>query len=220
MNRVDFIPLSFRKARARRRAIGRCVMLLVAVVASMGCWIVFSQRHMDGLKHRRIALRQRIAEVEHQRAEQPITLDEGIASAAQVRLVRKLHPPLPTILIVAAVSEVMPTSMGLHSFSMTCEVVEPASLDQRKRERAKSRTDNSPAKPVLVVLEGIAPDDLAIARFIGRLDQQQLFRNVKLGYSRPTEDGALEAREFQITAEIPVNRRYEINNRPGVAHAD
>jgi hypothetical protein len=61
-----------------------------------------------------------------------------------------------------------------------------------------------------------------VADFVGRLSDYPLFSNVKMLYSRAVVAGELQAREFRIELEVPLDRDYRMAAAPRleVAHAD
>ncbi len=68
---------------------------------------------------------------------------------------------------------------------------------------------------------GLAPTDMEIADFVGRLSSYPLFTNVKMDYSRAVQVKELKAREFHVQFEVPLDRDYKLVHGAGeVARAD
>ena len=52
-------------------------------------------------------------------------------------------------------------------------------------------------KRVLLVIDGMAPNDVDVANFIGQLSACPLFEDVHMGYAKTVRFRGAEAREFQ-----------------------
>jgi hypothetical protein len=68
-------------------------------------------------------------------------------------------------------------------------------------------------------MTGLAPSDVEVADFVGRLSDSPLFTSVKMGYSRAAQAGKLRARQFSIDLEVPLDREYRPAGKE-VADAD
>ena len=107
----------------------------------------------------------------------------------------------------------MPRSIGLYEMKVVSPAVEPP--EPPKKTGASVNGPSRAAKPggkaqsipnVKLELAGVAPTDAAVARFVRRLGELPIFADVDVSYIRPVEVRDLQAREFEITAEIPAHR--------------
>jgi len=68
-----------------------------------------------------------------------------------------------------------------------------------------AKTDARPTDPVLdrgptrVVLTGVAGTDVQVGVLFGRLAEAPLFHDVKLSFSRETQQAGRQMREFELT---------------------
>lgn len=215
MTKINFIPTTYTRSCVRRRETVRCGSLLGVTVLLAGCWMLFARQQHADLDQRLAELDARIAGLTDVGEEVP----SGQSSSPQLVMLRRLQPPLSTTSMVATVVELMPESATLTRFLLEVPPVDPVPVDPAQQRRSASRRSTKP-DPMRLTLEGIAPDSVTIARLIGQLDEHPIFFDVELGYSRPAEGGTLIAREFQITATTPVDRRYEAIERAQVSHAN
>lgn len=143
-----------------------------------------------------------------------------LGQSKQMELYDKLKQPLPTSSVLAAVAGLMPPSMGLTSLSIVGEPVRVTPKSTTKSNRPQKHTPKDSQPPIRMLLEGLAPNDLTVAQFIGRLDDRVIFENVEMAYSQPTKRGQLLGREFRVTAEIPLNRTFVIHGQKKVSRED
>ncbi len=208
---LNFTPDSVMQARARRPRLIRAAALSGALLALMVGWVMWSWQQIDQLDEQLAGLRQQTATKNQQSV---------LARRKQHRALRDdLKAPVPVSSAIATIAELMPASMGLTQWSWTAPPAEPKPL---KKTRSRKRRRGPEQVPTIKLsLTGMAPNDLAIARLIGRLDERPLFANVELVYSQALETDELMARQFQITAQVPLNRPYQLQEpQAEVAHAD
>lgn len=217
MSEINFIPESFIRARARARMMLRSALLLACVAAAMGIWFVLfnSQSHAE-LDDYLANLDAQIVTIMEQNREQSTRRMEHRRLSDEIELRARLRTPLPMTYVLRAIVETMPGSVGLRSVSIFGDPV--SSPAQTRRKRA-SKSLPRPLPPLRVLIEGLAPDDVTIAKIVGGLDKRPAFERVELGFSRPVEGGDLVAREFQITARIPLDRTYVLEHEGGAADA-
>lgn len=220
MNQINFIPNSYFRARALRRSLIRHAVVVVIGVLLMGGWYTTARKEVLSLDWELTALAQQALVVEEEAQRQAVDRVQRLASSKQARARDRLKTAVPTTSIMALIAELMPPSMGLKSLTLLGEPVNPAPIQKKKPRPAKKASQAQTVKPLRLLLEGFAPNDLTIATFIGRLDKRPLFDNVELAFSRPVRREALLAREFQITAEIPLNRSYLLESGQKVLLAD
>jgi len=203
---INFIPDSVIQARARRRLIVRSFVMLACLAAAMGAWFKTSRMYDPAPQDTYLAsLETQIAAMLEQSQEIAARQKQHRERSEEVAVRERIAAPLPATFVIAAVVETLPPSIGLSSLSLVDTPVEP--IAKHSREAATGSAPH-PNRPLRVHIEGLAPDDVTIAKVLGRLDERPPFGNVELGYSRPLEGAELMARAFRITAEIPLDRRY------------
>ncbi len=220
MKRINFIPDSVPRVDATGRLWIRCGLFLLAGLILIGSWYVRAHRQIAALDQKLNVLDQQeqIARAVDEKAD--AGRRQRLKWSKQEILYDRVRMPVPTTSAMAAVAKLMPPVMGLTSFSLIGEPIDPT-LPRSKKKRRSSKNRASPTVgPLRLVLQGVAPNDLSIAEFIGRMDQRPLFVNVELTYSRPVERDTQIAREFQITADIPLDRKVRLEKQRRVSRAD
>jgi Tfp pilus assembly protein PilN len=203
------------RAQARRRFIVRSGLLLVGVPAVMALWLTFApERRLQQLDTELAALDAQIATMSASMEEETVVVTD------QMSFCERLQSPVPCASIAAVIADVMPPSVGLTRFGLTGVPVQPVPIKAQNQAGGKTAEAGPRKRAISLVLEGVAPDGVPVARFLGGLDEHPIFEHVELGYSRPVEGDALHGCEFQITAEIPIDRTYMARQQTEVADAN
>ena len=201
MNLVDFLPEGVRVQRRQRKALLRQVVL--AVFASM-CLVVLLQ-----IRHGQIATAQ--AELS--------LLDTKLAMvSAEASKRTELEFQISELLVKKDIDEqlgmrisvldVMGELQRLTGPELTLTSLELVAMEVQDREAMVnlSRGPISAAevapqstRRIKLVLTGVAPSDIAVASFIGKIAASPFFEKIGMGYSRNIEYQGCKAREFQVT---------------------
>lgn len=214
------MPDTFHRAHTIRRMWIRCGILVLVGLVLMASWHVRARRKLVKLDQQLAALdlQEQIAKRKSEKAAEGRI--QKLTRSKQRTVHDRVKTPVPTTSVMALVAEVMPPAMGLTSFSLVAEPVKPASVKAKKTRRSPKSAPSQHLAPMRLVMEGVAPSDLSIAKFIGHMDERLLFVNVELAFSRPVKRDSLTAREFQVTAEIPLDRTYRLESGRKVSRAD
>lgn len=216
---VNFVPSWYLERRHRRAVAQRMSLLLVALVAVMVMLVVGTWRNGQELRRYHAALTEQIQASQHQESELNKLRCERQALSAQVALNRKLALPIGMSPIVATLAAMTPDSIMLTEVQAMIKtesrtrVITPA--DQSPNGRAVTRAE--PYKIVVIELDGVAPTDVEIANYVGRLAAANLFRNVKMLYSRVGQLDQAVTRQFKLTLEVPLDRTYRRILSPEIA---
>lgn len=195
---IDFLPASYRQMRLRKqqRVWRRCALgaLLVLIVAG-----ALGQRqtraHLDQTKDKLRAHADRMAAQvgDPEKLKQEIVrLDEEANLLAYLRL------RVPSTRILAAVTNALPQYVTLTEFHLQFEALPPP---PGRTQQAAAPPVNQPATPekkspeqldlealrkmseetgLVVLLQGVAPDDIVIAGYLATLQQTGVFAEVSL----------------------------------------
>jgi Tfp pilus assembly protein PilN len=127
---------------------------------------------------------------------------KALAASLAVREAVTLRLPVTTAL--GAACNALPDSVVLTRVS-----VEPPQLQLPTGDKKAKPTPRTAAAPVMKVgLEGLAVEDVEIARLVSVLSSNPLFKNVKLKSSRGVKVGELNRSEFQVDLEVPLDREF------------
>ena len=220
MKRINFMPEEEKTAIGQQGLAIKCVVLILVCGLAIMAWHHLARQKID-LADRELGLVDQQVQVARAKAQKVVVgTTKRLGVSKQVKLYDMLKQPIPTSSVLAAVAELMPRSMGLTSLSLVGEPVRAAPTGVNKSKRSQKQSLKGEVPPIRMLLEGLAPNDLAIAQFVGRLDDRVIFENVEMAYSRPAKRGILLGREFRITAEIPLDRTYVIRGQKKVSRED
>jgi len=206
---IDFLPEKIRIQRARRKNLARLAYLLCAcgfgmvAIACVGHSRKASARDQRTMldkcsenTRQQLALRETL-ELEEAKLNIKKEIDEELGSRVNTRD------------IFAELSRLLPKSMSITKFSLEATEVPvkvqraidtEASNRPRPAEPAKEKVKM--VKRVTVAIEGLAPNDVDVANFIGQLSACPLFENVDMGYTKTVQFRGREAREFQARCHL------------------
>jgi hypothetical protein len=127
-----------------------------------------------------------------------------------------LSEPVSTPAVLALLSRLVPETVALTQIAVEMSSLpEPGTIGEKP-----PATPVKPAerRPIRIGLTGVARTDADVARCVTRLSEHALFANVKLARSRQVLDGGPPRVSFNIMLEIPVNRKFIVDEKE-VAHA-
>jgi len=224
MSKVNLLPESYRRRVAQRAAFRRsAVWGILLLVVGIG-WFAASRVEARQVQ-RRLALEQQQLTLELQQGK---VLDRFTAlhreSQAHEDLLSDLEEPVPIVAILATLARAVPEEVVLN------RLVVDAANDTR--DGGNSGTSNAPAasrqpgtsktsiaRPMEIELGGLAHSDREVVRCLSRIAEQPLFANVKLTKSRHVQDSGSARVAFQITLDVPVNRKFVVAEKDG-SHGD
>lgn len=224
MNEINFLPQSYYRRRRRRR---RIVLEALAIMALAGCltaWFIAGAETLKELGAYAAEIEAEGTVAQNQLKELAALQAEHHDLAGQMRIHHQVALPVSFTNVLAAIAQATPESIAYSDLRLECRrpvPAPPARLEtpHRKRGRAAPKPVAHDADAVRIELTGLSPDDRRIADLVGRLADHPLFKQVKLEFSRSTEQDSLIARRFRITMVVPLDRDYR-DKREEVAHAD
>ncbi|MEM1381888.1 MAG: PilN domain-containing protein, partial [Pseudomonadota bacterium] len=127
-------------------------------------------------------------------------------------LKRELDPPLTYHQVVAALGHALPEGIAVTELSMMSvrPKPEPVAVEESSGRTRKKKSEENVYEPHLIGIElqGLAPDDLAVALLVSTLDEHPMFERVTLRSSEGVNTRGLIAREFSLTATIDLDREF------------
>jgi Tfp pilus assembly protein PilN len=228
MNTVNFLPQSFFRRRHRRRRILIESAMVVVVAACAATWALMGDGSLDRLRDYAAEIEAEGTAAQRQLKELAALQSEFRDLSEQLRIHHQVMLPVGFGQILSSISRLTPDSIAYSDMRFECKRPAPPprltedELKQKRSPRAKIAAPKADA--IHVELTGLSPDDRRIADLVGKLAEHGLFTEVKLEFSKATEQDSLIARKFRVTMSVPLDRNYRITSRPagkeGVANAD
>ncbi|MEM8783525.1 MAG: hypothetical protein AAGE65_11810 [Planctomycetota bacterium] len=217
MSEINFLPQSYRDRLSRRvRHVREAVAVLTAVIV-LGVWWAYDANELIELRGASRFAEDRLAAALS--TEQIVNeLEQRRTKLVdQRRLQREISVPIRHHQIVRVLGGLFPESVTLTRLALENDrpepkpYVEPSADADRDNQpsfgsREQARTATTETDRVLVELEGLAPDDIAVAEVIAALSGHPLFDGVKLHASKYLETRGVAARSFRITGQIDLHR--------------
>jgi hypothetical protein len=192
------------------------------MLVGMGILWTLTQEQRNQLVLYRNTLQQQAVAAENQLLEVNKLQAAKADLVRQVRLYQKLARPIGFSQISASLGGLTPESVFLSQLNIQTDVqtrtrvVQNDSLPKGAKPQAVSES-----YPVISIeLEGYAPSNVEIANYIGKLAGCNLFRNVKMVYSREGKVGSAITRQFKLSMEVLLDRDYRMESIEEVAHVN
>lgn len=187
----NFLPDDYLRRRRRRREMVLCASLFVAVLSAVGAAYWISGRSLRDVQQRDATMEREYCEVAA-RIERVRQMREQQADVVQhAELAASLLEKVPRSNILAEVTNSMPAGLWLQDFSL----------------------DSSPC--IHLKLTGVAGNEVQVARFITRLNQSRILRDVDLLTSDAYQEQRQTLRRFRI--EMTVDPEAEVRDDPALA---
>ncbi len=214
---IDLMPRNCREVLNRRRMVRRwsLVYVLTATALFGTYWFLSLANRVRGQERDSLAIKMKI---NWSRSEVVNTLLKEIEEVeAAVTRYNRLAWPVRASEVIDAIAAAAPPAVSLSELSITPREEKPSS---RQAAQGKSSGRNSapanapgaapdPPRALMVIeMEGVAPDDTAVARFVSGLDSHALFSRVTLDFTRAKPLGGVEVRNFRVTTEVDLSLRY------------
>lgn len=108
--------------------------------------------------------------------------------------------------VIGVLEPVIPDSTTLTSLTFVPRE-EKVAAPAKKGEKKKGKKDS--VRSILAIqIEGVARDDLDVARLVSALDDHALFSTVSLDFARSCDVDGVDARAFRLSCEIDLDKRY------------
>ncbi|MBL0926413.1 MAG: PilN domain-containing protein [Phycisphaerales bacterium] len=220
---IDLMPGSCRIALKGREDVRRWV-----AVYALTCAVLFA-----GYSILRAGHAERSARVESLAAEARLAWSRSEETQRLLKEIRELEGaitrydrlawPVRVSDVIAAVGEQVPESVSLTSLTLTprqdLASLARAGSSGRTPGRAAVSTGQPPAaRSVLAVeIEGLAPDDMTIARLVSGLDGNPLFDRISMDYARSRDVEGTAGRQFRVVCEVDLAGHYVFEAAPVAA---
>lgn len=188
MNDIDFLPESIKRQRIRRRRLirqgyllGICLVGLAVLGYRWEGRISKAQAELSLLERRTVNVQQQLV------LREELERQEGELLVKQ-RISEHLGSRINALDVLAALERALPETVSLVNLNLeTIKVrvpVAPVKLKSPRPVAGNRQATERTIKRVRIVLTGVAPTDVAVANFIGRLSSSPVFEDVNMGYAK------------------------------------
>lgn len=214
-NNESFLPEDYLQKKIATRTNAICITLFVLVMAGVvGAYLVTDRQRGE--------VRQLQADVDEQYREAARRIDQleqlqkdKKVMEQRMKVVEVLIERVPRSVILAELTNLMPSTLSLLEFDMETKALKtaprPKTAIQREAEKnQKDRKKLAEPEPEAIPTElqltliGVAPTDLEVSQFLAMMNQHDLFRNIFLRYSEGTTVQDREMRKFEV--ELTLNQ--------------
>ena len=221
MSKIDFLPNDYVQQRNSNRANFLYLVLLVAVMASIGIMFLVIKVRQRSVHKELTAITVSMAKAREQieLVDQLQAKGKGLLQTASITT--GLPDLVPRTIILACLTNNLPEGVSLLDLKITdkavvSEAVEEISKSQYAAASAalsKSlKNDYAPARVVNTNIEitGIAPSDIEVAKYIAKIGDSFLLDSVGLVESKEYVIDEIKFRRFKLQAVI--NRREKLTS--------
>lgn len=211
---IDLMPRHCREVLNRRMMIRRWTLVYVLTATAMfgSYWFLSLANHVASQERESLAIKMKInwsrSEVVNQ-----LLKEIGEVEAAVTRY-NRLAWPVRASEVIDAIAGATPPAVSLIELSITPREekapVRTVAADGggKRRSPADAGSPEAPRSLMVIEMEGLSPDDSAVARFVAGLDAHPLFGRVTLEFTRAKAVAKSEVRNFRVTAEVDLSLRY------------
>lgn len=221
---INFLPESHRRRQARvhRGLIERAV---IAAAGAAALWIIVTSMGSTRWLQNRAETLEQQARAAGQTDEQLAKLmrRQGLLKK-QIAVQQELTQSIRHTQVISMMTGLAPKSMALIDLKITAQRRAPKSVEDPAKKKTSSRRNNrqsdkqkKPAPELLrIEAAGLAANDDDVADFIGALEKNPVFTQVKLHYVRPMASDQFNGREFRVTMQTLLDRTYQsLAQKPG-----
>ena len=213
---IDFLPLSYKHDRQRRqKRISRRITLVV-FLALIVAGTIQQRKTQSRLQARSVVLKTEAGRLVAQIGNPQPTRDEIRRLDVRAELITRLRLCVSPTRVLQAVASSLPQYVSLTR----CNLVQADVAHRNAREKPKSSNTPPPNSKspgerdleklieeaqktaIVVTLEGLAPDDMAVSAYLGALQKTNLFDEIHLAYSDRTSYGEHILRGFRATLRV------------------
>ncbi len=216
MGTINFVPNDYIQQRQSSRANLMYLMLLMAMLGAIGITFGFIKMRQRAVNMEMITLNARMAKAKEQIAQLEELKAKGQTMLKTMVMTAELLEPVPRSVILAALTNNLPTGVSLLDLGLEEKELRVASAstkpaskpaNQYQAKTAKPQAPEEPQRRIETNLElmGIAPSDIEVAAYIARLNGSILLGRVELVESKERIIDEVKFREFKLRAMLKPN---------------
>jgi Tfp pilus assembly protein PilN len=206
MTPIDFLPKRIRAQQALRERRVRQVYLVIVSIAMLVLVASFRQERLGSARGEVSQLIRRKSKYEY-RLGMRTSLEQQLA---ELRVKKEINSTLGTRVdaldLLAEIGRVVPECVVLTDLDFeTTEIRAPLERNGGMRGSVQAgggKLNDQAHKRIRLTMTGLAPKDVDVAEFIGRMSSSPLFEDVNMGYAKNVPFRGRNAREFKASCYV------------------
>lgn len=216
MSNASFLPEDYLAQKAERRTNIICLTLFGVVMGVVFLLFLFTNRQLSNVKANQEQINVRYQQAALQIKELNELEDQKSQMLEKADLASALVERVPRSILLAELINRMPDRLGLLEMELKSDKIKtvapppaagstgrlqsgkPARAPTKEEAKAQVNKVEAPKYEVSLVLVGIAPSDVEVARYMAELNAYSLLDDVTLEYSSQTDFDGRRMREFRI----------------------
>src|SRR4051794_5506436 len=202
MRELEFLPPWYPKLRRRRRMVVIQAWLTLVTGGALGLWFTLAQHNVHARESQLASLDRDLSQTHSELRQLDELLDMKHQLQVQEEVMSKIGMHVEVTRMLAELDRLMPREMSLLELKLeTAE--EPRKIDSLAAVAAMK--DQPMDRRLQVHLWGVAPSDLDLANFYGKLGDVPFFSRVAILESTDFADEGHLMRKFEITFSMDLN---------------
>jgi Tfp pilus assembly protein PilN len=203
-DQISFLPEDYLDRKAQRRTNVICAVLAGIVMAAIGSAFSLTEKVNRQAESQHAQVEQKYTEAAKQIQQFQELGKEESKMAKQAELAASLLEKIPRSIVLAEVSNSVPTGVSLMEFTMDSRRKTSSTANTPPPAPNKAPAQNAAPDPiaydVTLTVTGIAGNDVQVAEFIHRLGLVPMFQDVNLVISDEftPDDKKVTLRRFQV----------------------
>lgn len=201
--RIDLLPPAY-GARARLRLLNRRIAIIVGFTAVLLVALSFHARvHRASAESQLVQAQGRAAEVLKAEHREKALLEELESSRMRIDSWRRVALPLPVGGILVTMANMLPEEI----------ILDELHVDVTGIRGGYRRDSKSTERRLVGYLEGTAPDEAMVRRFVEHLRARSPFDEVRRGFTALHEDGDRILTRFSVTFEVDMEAPWYLEGK-------
>lgn len=205
---VNLLPAEYVRSIAKHRQMRILMLTGIACVCAALLWWRIAATKLNPVLNQTRDIKKQI-EVEKSTArslEQSQAMYRKLGAIEAIR--GEMNEPIEVAKVMELLSQLMPQETALTRLTLTLPKLPDQKIAAKGAAKEAPKAEPSAPAPILIEMQGIAKSNPEVAKCMGALANHPLFTNVKLSNSKQLMDSKITIVSFQITMEIPVNRKF------------
>jgi hypothetical protein len=221
---VNFLPESYLRRRRVRQTRRLCVLAAVGVAVVCFGWglVQLNAAVQAAAKARALETEVQAARAMQTQLGELTREHDRLTRLAEIG--RQLAVPLEYAELIALVGDHLPDVVALTEFEVVTFRPDPVLPDARQgtpthRPASGKAAPAKPANRLDIQFTAVAPDDLVVAEVVNDLTDHPIFEKVTLHATRPIERFGYHVRQFDLSLQASLDRRFVRLDGPADAQA-